>query len=89
MSFEVDDLKGLELSVDVYDAHLGELTVSSSVTGAKALSGETKKFLLGSCKVKLQDHGITDDPKGIKVPLSNTFKSGGAPEIYLIFTLNP
>mmetsp|Transcript_14284 Transcript_14284/g.31019 ORF Transcript_14284/g.31019 Transcript_14284/m.31019 type:complete len:149 (-) Transcript_14284:222-668(-) len=87
-SFEVDNLKGVELDVEVYDAHLGEKTVSASFTGAKELSGATHHFLLGSCKVKLGDHGITDDPKGIKVPLSNTFKSSGA-EIYLIFTLNP
>eukprot|EP00562_Extubocellulus_spinifer_P031748 CAMPEP_0178722968 /NCGR_PEP_ID=MMETSP0699-20121125/25292_1 /TAXON_ID=265572 /ORGANISM="Extubocellulus spinifer, Strain CCMP396" /LENGTH=214 /DNA_ID=CAMNT_0020374009 /DNA_START=106 /DNA_END=752 /DNA_ORIENTATION=+ len=86
-SFEVDNLKGVELDVEVYDAHLGEKTVSASFTGAKELSGATHHFLLGSCKVKLGDHGITDDPKGIKVPLSNTFKSSGA-EIYLIFTLN-
>lgn len=86
-SFEVDSLKGVELHVEVYDSKLAEHTVSASITGAKAL-GETNKLLLGSCLVKLQDHGITDDPKGIKLPLSNTFNHSGA-KINLIFTLNP
>ena len=87
-SFEVDDLKGVEAIVEVYDSHIGEHTVSASMTGVKQLSGDMKKFLLGSCKIKLEDHNITDDPKGIKLPLSNTFKGSGA-EIYMIFTLNP
>ena len=66
-SFEVDSLKGLELFVEVYDEKLAEHTVSASVTGAKAL-GNTSKLLLGSCKINLDKHGITDDPKGVKCP---------------------
>lgn len=87
-SFEVDSLKGLELSVEVFDEKLAEHTVSASVTGAKAL-GDTSKLLLGSCKIHLDKHNITDDPKGVKCPLSNTFVKEGKPEIFLIFTLNP
>ena len=87
-SFEVDNLKGLELFVEVYDEKLAEHTVSASVTGAKAL-GDTSKLLLGSCHIHLDKHGITDDPKGVKCPLSNTFTKEGKPEVLLIFTLNP
>ena len=87
-SFEVDSLKGLELHVEVYDEKLAEHSVNASVTGAKAL-GDTSKLLLGSCLIHLNKHGITDDPKGVKCPLSNTFVKEGKPEVLLIFTLNP
>ena len=80
-SFEVDSLKGLELHVEVYDEKLAEHTVNASVTGAKAL-GDTSKLLLGSCLIHLNKHGITDDPKGVKCPLSNTFVKGESPRSF-------
>mmetsp|Transcript_6650 Transcript_6650/g.14552 ORF Transcript_6650/g.14552 Transcript_6650/m.14552 type:complete len:112 (-) Transcript_6650:396-731(-) len=88
-SFEVDGMNGVELEVAVYDSSkLGQHTVSASFTGVRAHDPKSMELLLGTCDdVKLENHGIGADPKGIKIPLKNTFNSAGA-HIYLTFTLN-
>mmetsp|Transcript_21743 Transcript_21743/g.60421 ORF Transcript_21743/g.60421 Transcript_21743/m.60421 type:complete len:148 (-) Transcript_21743:206-649(-) len=83
--FEVADIKGAEVVIEVWDDHMGDRTFS--MVGVKQMSGTDRKFLLGSCKIQLDHYELSSTPKPVKCKLNNTFKDEGA-EVYVIFTYN-
>mmetsp|Transcript_10030 Transcript_10030/g.20741 ORF Transcript_10030/g.20741 Transcript_10030/m.20741 type:complete len:147 (-) Transcript_10030:253-693(-) len=83
--FEIEDIKGAELVIEVWDDQMGDRTFS--MVGMKQMAGVDRKFMLGSAKIHLDHYELSSSPKPIKCKLNNTFKEGGA-EIYLIFTYN-